>query len=177
MPTGPQLYQQAQDLLLNAPTPEEVKDDDSLEERWTDDLCRWADQTGDKMAAYRAVYRAAEAREKLYKEEAARFTAVAKREKRTQESLEQLATLVLMSAEEVTGEPVASCADGSEVKLRRRKQPKIISINLSELPEVYIRRKPEANKVALLQVLKAGEEVPGVEYDAENRSQWVHWGP
>jgi hypothetical protein len=83
-----------------------------------------------------------------------------------------------VAAEEATGRPSIDCGDGSAVELRRRKSPKIMSIDLEQLPEVYllrIEKVPDKNKIG--EVCKAGEKVPGVEYDAERRTQKVHWGP
>lgn len=177
MPTGPELYREAHDLLLSMPTDEELEADPELEERWTEHLCKWADASNDKVAAYRAVFRSAESRGAAFKAEAKRFSTAAKREERIQASMESLATLLLKGIEETTGEPVAPCADGSEVKLRRRKTPKIVSINMEELPPVYVITEKKPKKNAMLAVLRAGESIPGVEYDAERRTERVHWGP
>jgi hypothetical protein len=177
MATGPELYREAYDLLLGMPTIEEVEENPELEELWTEQLVAWADQAQDKIGAYRAVFRAAASRERAFKEEAARFTKAAKRETRVQKSLEGLATLLLTAAEETTGTAAIETADGSDVKLRSRKQPKIMAIDMDKLPAVYVRTKTEPDKNAITKVCRAGEVPPGVEWDAERRSIRVDWGP
>jgi hypothetical protein len=177
MPTGPELYHQANDLLLSMPTDEELKDDPSLEEQWTEQLIAWADHTQDKVAAYRAVYRSAESRAQLFKDEAARFTAARKREERVQNSIAELAKLLLRATEEATGEAAVDCGDGSKIKLISRKSPKITAINVDELPDVYVIIERKPRKAMIKKVCADGEIPPGVEYDADNKAEWVDWGP
>ena len=132
-------------------------------------LEEWAAGTGDKLGAWRAVYRRAEAEAQIWKAEKARITAMQKRA----ESLmtrAKLAGLELLEARAELGEPTTIKG------LCFLRKPKALSApdDLSGWPAAFlIERDPSMDRAGALKALKAGEEL-GEGFAIEERSS-ITW--
>lgn len=171
--TGVELYHEAQRLILSMPA--DAEEDD--EERWSDDLEAWADATGHKIEAYRAVHQAATDRASRFKSQAEAYTVAAGRELRTAAQMEVMATTVLRGAEDLSGAPEVLCEDGTKVKLRRRKSPKVEVVDESVVPiHLFVTNTAtRVDKREALKALKAGDDIPGLEL-THSISEKVAWG-
>lgn len=175
--TGPELLEQAFAILREEPTAEELEADPSLEEAWTERLIAWADATGSKMGAYRAVWRAATAKQNALKAAVAEYATAAKRQAGVIERMDWLATGLLHAEEDLTGAAEAVLPDGSVIKLKRRKSSAVQVVDIDAVHRAYIvHSAPRVDKAAAARVLRAGHAIPGLELE-HRTSERVHWGP
>jgi len=173
--SGFDLYNEAAEIMSACPSDAELEADPEAEEAWTERLIAWCDASDQKAEAYRAVHRAAVARADDFAKMADDFKRYSKREAKIAARVESIAILLLKGAEDMKGAPELDCADGTKVKLRRRKSKSVAVVDEASIPDDYWRTKRTVDKSGAARDLKAGKEIAGMEL-VEKTSEWVAWG-
>jgi hypothetical protein len=152
--TGYDLYAQAAHLISTIESLEGA-DPDILDPQ----LAAWLDSCDDKIAAYHAVLKRFEIEDAALKAEADAIAAARKRHAKQAERVRDLATLLLITMEQLGNEPKVKRSTFSAWLATTE------SVSAPEdatlLPLAYQRVKVEANKAKLKDALKAGELVDG----------------
>ena len=152
--TGYELYAQAAHMIATIESLEGA-DPEVLDPQ----LAAWLDSCDDKIGAYHAVLKRLELEDVALKAEADGIAAARKRMAKQSERVRDLATLLLVSMEQLGEEPKVKRPTFSAWLLSTE------SVSAPEdaalLPLAYQRVKVEANKAKLKDVLKAGELVDG----------------
>ena len=128
-------------------------------------------ESTDKLAALRAVCKAAEGRATVCKAEAAAYSAAAKRHSANAERVKARAT-ALLEAAEATGEELP----GARLQLNGGVAPLVYAegFDVNALPMVYWRVEVTPNADAIRKALEAGETLPGVTIGERGRSlRWT----
>lgn len=152
--TGYELYAQAAHMIATIESLEGA-DPEVLDPQ----LAAWLDSCDDKIGAYHAVLKRLEIEDAALKAEADGIAAARKRMAKQSERVRDLATLLLVSMEQLGEEPKVKRPTFSAWLATTE------SVSAPEdaalLPLAYQRVKIEANKSKLKDVLKAGELVDG----------------
>lgn len=174
--TGPELLEEAVAMLALGPTQDELTADPEAAERWYAALDEWAAAAEHKIAAYRAIYRAAEARRQLLDGEAKRYAAAATREARTVERMEGMALALLHAQEELDGTSDVRLSDGTMVEIRTRRSTAVKVVDQKAVPDRWLRyAEPAVDKSGAAKAIKAGEQIPGLELE-HREHEYVRWG-
>lgn len=131
-------------------------------------------ESTDKIAALRAVCKAAEGRAATLDAEAKAYAAAAKSHKANAERVKQRATALMLAAEEV-GEVLP----GARLQVNGGSAPLVYAetFDAAALPFALQRVTVEPNADAIRAALAKGEEVPGVAMGERGRSlRWVEGG-
>jgi hypothetical protein len=129
----------------------------------------WAAGTDDKLGAWRAVYRRAEAEAQIWKAERARIAAIQKRAEALMVRA-KLAGVELLEARAELGESTTIKGVCFLRKTRRLRTPERLDL---WPPEMLIAQDPKPDRVAALEALKAGRDV-GEGFYLEDRSS-ITW--
>lgn len=172
--TGPDLLDAAYRLLAR-----QAPEDDTQDTAWQAALESWATTAEAKVAAYRAVHQAANARAETLMAEAERYATAAKREQQRAERVAGLTLALLDAQEALDGTCELRLADGTLVGVKTRASTAVKVIDEREVPSRLVVRpaapEPRVDKAAALKELRAGATIPGLELERrETRS--VHWG-
>lgn len=146
-------------------------DTDDAIAAWQDELSQALELAGDKWIGCRVVIAKAASDEAFYKAEAQRLLDHANRLAAVQERVKDLALHMLLA----TGQDKLETADGSWVKVARRKSKSVLVTDESWLPESCIRRTAAPDKTAIKKAIESGETIPGAEI-VENESTSIQWG-
>lgn len=152
--TGYELYAQAAHMIATIESLEGA-DPEVLDPQ----LAAWLDSCDDKIGAYHAVLKRLEIEDAALKAEADGIAAARKRMAKQSERVRDLATLLLVSMEQLGEEPKVKRPTFSAwlVTTESVSAPEDATL----LPLAYQRVKVEANKSKLKDALKAGELVAG----------------
>lgn len=128
------------------------------------ELEAWAEGTGDKLEAWRAVYRRAEAERALWKAEAARCSKVQKRSESVMVRA-KLAGVEILNAREKLGEPTSVTGVCHLHRTRSLVAPERLDL---WPPEMLIAQDPKPDRKAAAEAIKAGRDV-GEGFHMEDR--------
>jgi hypothetical protein len=132
-------------------------------------LEEWAAGTGDKLGAWRAVYRRAEAEDQIWKAEKSRIGAIQKRAQSLMVRA-KLAGVELLHARAELGEPTTI----KGVCFLRKSQALSAPPELEDWPAGFlIERAPSMDRAGALKALKAGEDL-GDGFSIEERTS-ITW--
>ena len=136
-------------------------------EEFEERLAAFVAESTDKIAALRAVCKAAEGRVTTCKAEAAAYSAAAKSHARTAERVKERATALLLAAE-ATGEELP----GARLQANGGAVPLVYAdgFDVNALPMKFWRVTVEPNADAIRKAIEAGETLPGVSLGERGRS-------
>ena len=169
--TGYELLQAAHGLLAEEPGPDATYGDQCA---WLQRVCEWADGCDDKIAAYKAVHKAASRRRDECLDRAATWASMAGRHASVATRTRDLATLVLQAIRDTTGERKVTLADGEEARLQPTTAYRVDVLDVDALPAAYVRVTTAPDKAAIKGALRAGAVVDGAALVAV-ASEHIRW--
>lgn len=146
-----------EELSMSDPTPEQIEEINNL-------LGINAQEFEGKAEAYACVIQEKKSRFESLKKEAARLTALAKREEKTIQSLQQAISSAML-------EQGMDKVETNRFNLSLRKSSAVQITDKSALPDCYLRKEivSEPDKTAIKQAIQNGDQVPGATL-IENRN-------
>jgi len=146
---------------------------------WFDKMNKVLAQAGDKVLAYRNVLGLAKKRQAFFAEERDRYAKRFRAQGRILERVKELSYLLVERNYDMTGEKRLLLEDGTWASLATRKDWKFwdsetgeVTLNPALLPKRFV--KMDISKSSLKAAAKAGEEIPGVEYEQVEKTH-VRW--
>jgi hypothetical protein len=128
---------------------------------WIADVHSFANESGDKFAALRAVITRANNEASMFLYEAQRLTQASLRAGKIAARVEWIAESLLREHVALTGIRRVDTRDGGWIKLAECKSQSVECDDASLLPESLLRVKIEPNRVEIKKALVAGVAVPG----------------